>query len=247
MANPSVSRQTPYGIVGDGRVARHMAHYLDLLGLQRVVWSRRLERNTSVSAGTALEQCGVVLVLISDAAVETFISAHTELRERTFIHCSGSLVTPLARGMHPLSTFATDLYDLETYRTIPFVCEEGMPAFEEVFPALPNPHYTLPSQLKPLYHTLAVMAGNFTTLLWTKLFTTFEERLELPRGIAVPYLRQIAANLEREPVTAATGPIVRGDRQTIQANLAALGTDPYREVYTAFVRAVAPDLLEGAP
>jgi predicted short-subunit dehydrogenase-like oxidoreductase (DUF2520 family) len=148
--------------------------------------------------------------------------------------------------MHPLSTFASDLYDLETYRTIPFVCEEGTPGFADVFPTLPNPHYTLPAELKPLYHSLAVLAGNFTTLLWTKLFTTFEERLELPREVAVPYLRQIAANLERAPWSAPTGPIVRGDRQTIRANLAALGTDPYREVYTAFVRAVAPDLLEEA-
>ncbi len=247
MANPSVSKQVPYGIVGDGRVARHLAHYLDLLGLQRVVWSRRLERNTSVSAATALGPCPVILVLISDAAVETFITSHDELHDKIFIHFSGSLVTPLARSMHPLFTFAGELYDLETYRTIPFVCEEGPPHFEDVFPALPNPHYPLPGDLKPLYHSLAVMAGNFTTILWNKLFSTFEEQLQLPREIALPYLRQITANLERAPLSAPTGPIVRGDRETIRANLAALGTDPYREVYTAFVRAVAPDLLEGSP
>ena len=58
--------------------------------------------------------------------------------------------------------------------------------------------------------------------------------------------KQIAANLEHAPATAQTGPLARGDRQTVRANLEALGTDPYRDVYAAFVRAVAPELLEGS-
>ena len=39
----------------------------------------------------------------------------------------------------------------------------------------------------------------------------------------------------------------RAVTETIRANLEALGTDPYRDVYAAFVRAVAPELLEGSP
>ena len=32
---------TPFGIVGDGRVARHFLHYLNVLGLSVCAWSRR--------------------------------------------------------------------------------------------------------------------------------------------------------------------------------------------------------------
>ena len=92
---------------------------------------------------------------------------------------------------------------------------------------------------------MAVMAGNFTTLLWNKLFDTFEEQLNLPPQIAIPYLKQICHNLQHQQVNAQTGPIMRGDRQTIQSDLAALTDDPFREVYAAFVNAVTPDLLKG--
>ena len=235
-----------YGIVGDGRVARHAAHYFDLSGLPYATWSRRDEHATSSPAGTSLASCDVVLVLISDAAIEPFIEAHGSLRDKTLIHFSGSLVTALAQGMHPLSTFTIDLYDLDTYQAIPFVCDEGAPSFSDVFPELPNPHYTIASELKPLYHSMAVLAGNFTTALWNKLFDTFEERLQLPKEVATPYLRQIVSNLEHAPTTAQTGPLSRRDRQTIRANLDALGTDPYRDVYAAFIRAIAPELLEGS-
>lgn len=232
-----------YGIVGNGRVARHVAHYLDLLGLPRLTWYRAAPSPAAV----ALASCDVVLVLISDAAIEPFIESHGDLRDKTLVHFSGSLVTPLARGMHPLSSFTIDLYDLDTYRAIPFVCDEGVPSFTDVFPDLPNPHYTIAAELKPLYHSMAVLAGNFTTMLWNKLFDTFEERFRMPREVSVPYLRQIAANLERAPATAQTGPLARRDRHTIRANLDALRADPYRDVYAAFVKAVAPELLEGSP
>ena len=140
-----------YGIVGDGRVARHTAHYFDLSGLPYVTWSRREQRVASSPASAILASCEVVLVLISDDAIEPFVEAHSDLRDKTLIHFSGSLVTPLAKGMHPLSSFATDLYELNTYQAIPFVCDEGVPGFLDVFPGLPNPHYTLAVELKPLY------------------------------------------------------------------------------------------------
>ena len=231
-----------YGIVGDGRVARHMTHYFDLLDLPHVNWSRRSAGNAPPSA--ALAESDAVLLLVSDAAIEQFITSNDGLREKTLIHFSGSLVTSSATGMHPLTTFGADLYDRVTYESIPFVCEEGEPRFEDVFPELPNPRYTLAAGLRPLYHSLAVMAGNFTMILWNKLFHTFEEQLQLPPSVALPYLRQVAANLEKVD-TALTGPITRGDRDTIRANLAALSGDPYHDVYAAFVKAVAPELLEG--
>ncbi len=64
-------------------------------------------------------------------------------------------------------------------------------------------------------------------------------------SVAVPFLRQVAANLEKTPDTASTGPITRGDADTIRANLAALSGDPYHDIYAAFVKAIAPELLEG--
>jgi hypothetical protein len=226
----------PFGIVGSGRVARHFYHYLTLLGLPACTWSRRAPEPPPPQA---LASCGTVLIVIQDAAIEPFIEAWPALRSKRLVHFSGSLVTPLASGAHPLMTFGPDLYTLDVYRSIPFVLERGGATFDELLPGLPNPAYAIPAGERPYYHALCVMAGNFSTILWLKLFTEFQRRLDLPPSAAHPYLAQVAENLMREPTRALTGPLARGDAQAVAANLGALEGDPFHAVYSAFVKAHA--------
>lgn len=226
-----------YGIIGDGRMARHMAHYLASVGTPALNWSRRLEKQTGISAESQLAPCDVILLLVSDSAIEPLIHSHPFLQQRKLLHFSGALVTPLCPGSHPLMTFGSELYDLKTYTEIPFICEANGPEFTEIFPHLPNPSYQLASELKPLYHSLCVMSGNFSVLLWQKLFKDFQTRIGLPSEVAFPYLRRIALNIQSHPHGALTGPIQRGDTQTIAANLTALDGDPYQAIYLAFIEA----------
>jgi 2-dehydropantoate 2-reductase len=223
----------PFGIVGSGRVALHFHHYFTLLGLPVCTWSRRAP---DPPPPEALASCTTVLLLIQDAAIEPFVEAWPDLRTKRLVHFSGSLVTPKAAGAHPLMTFGPDLYLLEVYRTIPFVLEAGGPAFDAILPGLPNPAFAIPAAERPYYHALCVMAGNFSTILWSKLFEEFQVRLNLPPGAAHPYLAQVAANLMRDPGRALTGPLARGDAHAIAANLAALEGDPFHAVYSAFVK-----------
>lgn len=236
-----MNRPITYGLVGDGRVARHMATYLDLLGKPHVAWSRRTAA-PGRSPMAALAEAKVILVLIKDQALEPFLLEHPALADRALVHFSGSLVTPLAQGVHPLMTFGPEPYDLATYASIPFVVERGPRSFEELFPELPNPHHELHADLKPLYHALCVLSGNFTTLLWQKFFTELETRLHLPPEVAMPYLNQVTKNLVAHPSQALTGPLARKDHATIAANLAALEGDAFEGVYRAFVRALAPEV-----
>ncbi len=226
----------PLGIVGDGRVARHFHHYLTLLGLGVCEWSRRAPR---ANPAEALASCRTVLLLIQDAEIVPFTDAWPCLWDKRLVHFSGSLVTPVAESAHPLMTFGHDLYDLATYRTIPFILDpEGTP-FRELLPGLPNPSFTIRAADRPYYHALCVMAGNFSTMLWLKLFEELQGRFGIPVSAAHPYLAQVAANLLLEPDRALTGPLARGDVGTIGANLAALEGDPFRAVYDAFVGAYA--------
>lgn len=220
-------------------MASHTIRYLELLGLPWEQWSRRSPRPVEEK----LAASDVILVLISDGAIVSFLHDHLTLSRRPLVHFSGSISTTMALGMHPLCTFGDDLYDLETYRAIPFVCEAGSQGFREIFPAFPNPHYTIDAAQKPLYHALAVMAGNFSAHLWNKLFTTFENQFGLPRQVAIPYLQQVCRNLTSNPTSALTGPLSREDGETIKANLAALRGDPYEEIYRAFISVIAPELV----
>ncbi|MEK6705134.1 MAG: DUF2520 domain-containing protein [Bdellovibrionota bacterium] len=219
-----------YLIVGDGKVGRHFSEYFRLAGVRFRGWSRSVKQRECITLEAALEPCDTALLLISDSAIEQFIRQHSCLGGKKLVHFSGSLATHLALGIHPLMTFGPEVYDLPTYEDIPFVCEKAV-EFTDIFPSLKNPHFYVQPELKPLYHALCVMSGNFTTLLWQKLFTEFENRLGIPRQAAIPYLRQTAKNLEAKGLNALTGPLQRGDRGTIAKNIAALEGDPFQEIY----------------
>ncbi len=228
-------RQVPeYGIVGDGRVARHFRRYLHLLEIPFRTWSRR---ETTGSPIDALQSSDRVLLLVSDEAIAPLTEAWPGPQRARLVHFSGSVVTPFAEAAHPLMTFGPSLYDPETYRTIPFVLDAGGTPFAELLPGLPNPSFTIPAAERPYYHALCVMAGNFSTLLWQKLFMEFEKRFGIPASAAHPYLARVAANLANDASGALTGPLARNDLRTIAANLQALEGDPFQAVYAAFVRA----------
>lgn len=228
--------QTPLGIVGDGRVSRHFQHYFHLLDRPFRCWSRR---GDAVAPDEALRECGTVLLLIDDRAITPFVHTWPALREKRLVHCSGALVTSVAEGAHPLMTFGEHLYDLDRYRSVPFILDEGGTPFETLLPGLPNRSFTIPATGRPLYHALCVLAGNYSTMLWEKLFRELEFRFGVPAAAAFPYLAQVATNLQRDPYRALTGPLGRGDHDTVRANLAALAGDPFHAVYAAFEEAYA--------
>jgi predicted short-subunit dehydrogenase-like oxidoreductase (DUF2520 family) len=223
----------PIGLVGSGRVARHFRHYFGLLGLPCCTWSRRTDRT---DPDEALASCRTVVLLIRDAEIVSFVEAWPALRDKRLVHFSGSLVTGAAEGAHPLMTFWHDLYDLDTYRRVPFVLDEGGTPFDQLLPGLPNPSFTIAAADRAYYHALCVMAGNFSTILWVKLFDELQGRFGIPASAAHPYLAQATANLLADAGRALTGPLARGDTATIDANLRALEGDPFEAVYRAFAR-----------
>jgi len=218
-------------LIGRGRLSRHLQHYFDDLGLKYRVWNRG-----GPPLQDCLEGCSHSLVAISDDALVNFLQQNPALQSTCVVHFSGSQSTPLAWGAHPLMTFTEQLYPVEDYREMHFVVDQDAPPFEALLPGLPNPCQRLSKELKARYHAECVLSGNFTALLWDHFFQVMERQLGLPRQAALPYLRRVAANLQGE-CPALSGPLVRGDRATVQRNLEALAGDPYQHVYTSFVEA----------
>ncbi len=227
-------RQVPhYLIIGNGRLARHFSHYLTLLRIAHESWHRTLPLAHLTDAAKLSTHS---LLLISDQAIEPFLEDHAGILPAITVHCSGSLVTQKAYGAHPLTTFtANSLYELQQYKNIPFILDEDAPPFEELLPGLPNHHVRLKKIFKEKYHALCVLAGNFSCLLWKKLFDDFESQLNLSPNIAHVFLRQLTENLIHNPKSALTGPLVRKDQATIEKNIAALKEDPFGDVYESFV------------
>ena len=232
-----------YAIVGGGRLARHFSEYFRLLGIPHSCWTRDRwsSFNTLDIADAELRlrktigNADRVLLLVSDNAIANLLKQYPFLHEKQLIHCSGALSFPGVTGVHPLMTFASELYELDTYRSVPFMCEAGH-SFNDTFPGLPNPHFAISIEDKARYHALCVMAGNFSQLLWKSVSDQFEQKLGMSASTLHPYLKQVTENFVQAPETALTGPLIRNDQQTIERNIESLGSDPLQDLYRAFVR-----------
>lgn len=224
-------RQVPHPlIVGDGKMATHFGHYLSLLGIPHSSWSRRSASAHTLK--TLFNASTLTVLLISDSALEPFIQAHPYLKTKPLVHFSGAQVIPAVLGAHPLMTFSSELYELETYKKIPFIVEAGQ---QNPLHFLPNSFYEISPELKSYYHMLCVLSGNFTCILWQKFFNEFETRFHFPKQVGELYLRQITQNIMQNHNTALTGPLPRNDKNTISKHLDTLENDEFKHVYHAFV------------
>jgi predicted short-subunit dehydrogenase-like oxidoreductase (DUF2520 family) len=232
---------THYAILGGGRLARHMRHYLSLLNLPHTYWARNPAAapnshpiaDPAARLRAAVEPATHVLLLVADGAIAGLLKRYPGLRRKKLVHCSGALALPGIAGAHPLMTFGERLYTLDQYRRIPFMIDCGH-AFDDLLPGLSNPHYEISPEQKARYHALCVMAGNFSQVLWQSVADRFD-RIGLPAATLAPYLRQVVDNFIEDPEHALTGPLTRGDGQTIERNLQALAGDSLAPLYRAFL------------
>jgi len=241
-----------YAILGGGRLARHMRHYLLNLGLPHSYWARKPDPdlNSQNIADTAerllktVQPASHVLLLVSDDAIASLPKRYPVLRHKTLVHFSGALGIPGIAGAHPLMTFGRDLYSLQAYQSIPFMLDQGL-SLSEVLPGLPNPHSHIAVEHKAQYHALCVIAGNFPQILWQAVNQRFAG-LGLGEGMLEPYLRQVLDNFLANPGTALTGPLARGDQGTIARNLKSLQGDALQPLYQSLVNFHSTEQAEGS-
>jgi len=222
-----------YLFVGAGRLARHLCAYFDLLEISYRRWSRQ----DKISFARATSGCDSIVLCIPDDAIESFIHQEAPAlnHKPAWVHCSGNLSTPLAQSAHPLMTFGQNLMTLKEYRSIPFITEAGRADFKTIFPELDNPTYEVKAELKNFYHAWCVLAGNFSTMLWQSFFDTCEKRFDIPRTAAFPYLEKVTQQLQHD-TNPLSGPLARGDKNTIKEHLDSLEGEPFKDVYAAFVK-----------
>lgn len=251
-------------ILGAGRAGRGLARALrasgaDVVGLHgRRARDAGDERITAGAIPDAIRQADVVLVTVRDEQLE---GALRELAgaalapEAVVLHASGSAVPraldELRRRGHPSGTFhpLVPLADPERAPALlrhAWIGVDGdaraVAAGERLATRIGAHTLRIPPGEKARYHAAAVFASNFPTVL-----AAIAGRLLREAGVgddeawrALHGLMSAAvANLEgRDPAAALTGPVVRGDVETIRRHLDALGADPAaRDVYVALTRA----------
>ncbi|MBS1962707.1 MAG: DUF2520 domain-containing protein [Bdellovibrionales bacterium] len=232
-------------LVGSGKISRHFAKYFAELNLSFGTWTTPREFSADFFRNFRATH---VWILVSDRAIAGVAARIREgLTEfgtgvlpsgetARFLHASGATVVDGVRGAHPLMTFGDALYDLDTYRRIPFVLENAFDGelASEILGGLPNVAVAIEPSQRALYHSLVSVAGNFPAMLWAEVFARFERELGLPREILAPFLFRTLTNVLESGDAALTGPLVRGDAPTVRNHRAALAGTSLSTLYGAF-------------
>ncbi len=261
------------GIIGAGRLGTSLAAALAGGGLNVVaVGSRSAAAAVSVAAvapgargSTDLQEvaneAGLVFITTPDAAIAQVAGRLRWRPGQLAVHCSGALTLEALEAariqgaaigcFYPLQTFAQGAGP-DAWHGITVALEGDADVAEllsEMARRLGGHTITLAAGQKALYHAAAVFASNYTVTLvavavdlWRHL--GFEER-EAMRGL-LPILRGAVGSLERLGLPGAlTGPIARGDTETIRKHLGALHdlAPDYLELYRALAAATLPIAL----
>jgi predicted short-subunit dehydrogenase-like oxidoreductase (DUF2520 family) len=255
----------PIGIAGTGRMAQALGRLLREHGEPvTAVAGRDPERTrraaafiggvAAVSISELPSRARRVLIAVTDGAIPEVASmlARSGMREGVVLHtCGGVGPEVLASlsaqgvatgGIHPLQTVASPAQGVRGLHGVAFAICGDPPAAgwaEDIATLLGGTTLCFAPEHRPLYHAAAVIASNYSAglldaaVLLLKAAGVQEDKALRAIG---PLMRTSIANaLVLGPVQALTGPIQRGDAETVAAHLAALADAPgnVRELYRA--------------
>lgn len=196
-----------------------------------------------------------ILLAVPDSAVEEVAARLVEYELPPGIpvlHLSGTLelavLVPLERAgcsvgvLHPLAAVADPIEGAERLRGAWFGIEgEGaaLALAERIVRAAEGHALRLQPGTRPLYHAAAVFASNYLVALLA-VAEGLMTRAGVNEAEARAALTQLAAGAlagvaERGPAAALTGPIARGDAETVRLHLARL-SEGERHLYSVLAR-----------
>ncbi len=255
-------------ILGAGRAGRGLARALRASGVDvRGLHGRREEssgQDGRVTAGPipqSVHDASVVLVTVQDAQLETALRALVSAPlapGAVVLHASGSsdpvALDELRERGHPAGTFHPLVSLADPARASEVLHQawigiDGDPGALAVARSLAARLGALVLEIPPgekgRYHAAAVFAANFPTVLAALAIRLLREA-GVPDDEGWPALHGLmkatVANLQHgDPSHVLTGPIVRGDADTIVRHLGALAADPLaRDAYIVLSRAALP-------
>lgn len=187
-------------------------------------------------------EADLVFITVNDDAITTVTNniAHfgNHYDHKIFVHTSGALTsTPLeilknktshVVSIHPIQAFTDINSSVAQLKNTVFSIEgdpECIPTLKTLLDECGNKYLMLDKTQKPLYHAGACVLSNYLVALLSYGFSMLTH-IGLPEDLAIEsFFPLIASTLDNVkhfgPADALTGPIARGDLETIQKHLEA--------------------------
>lgn len=246
-------------VIGAGKAGRALAHAMRVGGIDVVgLHGRRPAEGTTWGEWPkSLARASIVLVTVRDAELDGVLRdllAADLANGAVVLHASGtaepSALELLRSQGHPGGTFHPLLPLTDPTRAAEqlhraWIGIDGdagaRSASRELAAAIGASVVEIPDGVKARYHAAAVLVSNFPVVLLalaTRVLTEAGVSEEAARGAAGTLLMAAVENVRAlEPSAALTGPVARGDVETVRAHLAALAEMPdVLEVYRVLSR-----------
>jgi predicted short-subunit dehydrogenase-like oxidoreductase (DUF2520 family) len=204
------------------------------------------------TAVAAARSADITFITVPDTEIvrvaATIAATGMALNGRALVHCSAThsaevlaaarLTTAVVGGFHPLQALAGSR-SAPLLRGSSFVLAGPGPLVAELrglVDAVGGHVLDLPAGGRGLYHAAAVLAGNAPLALLARATSLLEEagvsRAEAHRALAALLVGAAANAAAAGPASALTGPVVRGEADTVARHLDVLAADPStRELY----------------
>ena len=194
-------------VIGRGRVGSAVAARLE-------------ERGVALRADGA----EIVLLCVPDSAIAATAECQTLVVSQWVGHTSGA--TPVAAipharrfGLHPLQTFTTSGAPAQldgAYAAVTGETEQAREVGRELATLLGLTPFDLAEEDRAVYHAGAAIASNYLVTLHRAASELFAEAGAPPAGLE-PLMRRVIGNGFE-----LTGPIARGDWETVERHIEAL-------------------------
>lgn len=203
----------------------------------------------------------ITLIATPDEIIQSScvqLSKNSLLEEGSLVfHCSGSLTSDVLESVkkkecrimsiHPMRSFAKPELSISEYRGTYCAMEgddDAINIVKELFEAIGSNTYKINKSNKSIYHAAGVFASNYLITISQQALVCMEEA-GVPDDIAIDVITNLMkgslANLEKtkSPVKSLTGPIKRGDVETVKKHIDSLSDDK-RDLYAALGKATLP-------
>lgn len=249
------------GIIGAGKVGTTLGKYLSIHGKNVTGFYSRTHESADEAATFAetetysslcklVEKSDVIFITTPDGVIHQVWGdlLHQDISNRIICHFSGSLSSQVFFGreeagasgisMHPMYAFSDKFHSYEQFHTAYLTLEgdpEAVAVMKPMWEAIGHHVLTLKAEDKIKYHAAAAMASNeMLGLMQASLDILSECGFSEKDSMALltPLVQgNIASMLEKGCVNALTGPVERGDAQTVRKHLQALEGSKAGKIY----------------
>jgi predicted short-subunit dehydrogenase-like oxidoreductase (DUF2520 family) len=245
-------------IIGSGNVAQHLItafqeiqksgskmELVQVYARNKETLTHLLDPNQITTAIEDLSDADVYIIAVSDDAIAT-ISQQLSFKNRLVVHTSGSASLDVLdkanrKGVfYPLQTFTKN--KPVDFSAIP-ICIEAENAtdfqlIDTIAKLISKKVFAINSQQRRALHVAAVFVNNFTNHLY-QIGNDICEENQIPFAILQPLITETAQKIMTlSPNLAQTGPAIRNDEKTIDAQQAFIADENQLTIYKILTQSI---------